>query len=79
MNFPTILEFSTLDNSYKQIGSVNVLYLQTELIRIKYVSILIVQEYSCKRKYTHIIRRCYGIYNLSFQFENRRINLIITS
>ena len=43
MNFPTIFEFSRLDNRYKQIGSVSVLKLQTELIRIKDVNKLIRQ------------------------------------
>ena len=73
MDLGLIFEFWRIDNPYKQIGSVSVCLIQTELIRIKYVSILIVQEYSCGRKYTHIICRCYGIYNLSFQLENRSL------
>ena len=75
MNFRTIFEFITLDNPYKQIGRLSVL--NTDLINYNYiynyVSILIVQEYSCRRKDTQIICRCYGIYNLCFQLENRSL------
>ena len=35
MNFPTIIEYSTLNNPYKQIGSVSIYQVQTESIRIK--------------------------------------------
>ena len=35
MNFPTIIGYSTLNNPYKQIGSVSTCQLQTESIRIK--------------------------------------------
>ena len=55
MNLPIIIEFSTLDNpnilNWKRISMLN-----TDRINYNYnyVSILTVQEYSSRRKYTHI-------------------------